>query len=107
MARLLHITIDQGADFSQVIPMLYANGASLDITGYTANSVVKKNYTAANTAVFTTAISGANLTLSLTDVETGAMAAGRYVYDIKLTDGGGIVSRQAEGIVTVRASVTP
>jgi hypothetical protein len=35
-----------------------------------------------------------------------AMASGRYVYDVEVTDASGVVSRVFEGLVTVSPNVT-
>ena len=37
---------------------------------------------------------------------TANVVAGRYVYDVELVDGGGVVTRLLEGIVTVTPQVT-
>jgi hypothetical protein len=47
------------------------------------------------------------LTLSLTDTATASLRAGRYVYDIIITDTStGVKTRAAEGIVSVMPGVT-
>jgi hypothetical protein len=45
------------------------------------------------------------ITLGLTANQTSNLVAGRYVYDVELTEGGE-VSRIVEGIVTVTPQVT-
>ena len=44
--------------------------------------------------------------MSLTDVQTGALNEGRYVYDLVITDSGGDKTRVVEGIATIKPSVT-
>jgi len=42
----------------------------------------------------------------LTDTQTSAIEAGRYVYDLVITDGSGSKSRVVEGQATVTPGVT-
>ena len=44
--------------------------------------------------------------MTLTDVQTTAIEAGRYVYDLLVTDGSGLKSRVVEGQATVTPGVT-
>ena len=46
------------------------------------------------------------LNLSLTNAQTDALKAGRYVYDLMVTDGSGSKSRVVEGQATVTPGVT-
>ena len=45
-------------------------------------------------------------TLSLTDVQTAALASGRYVYDLVIIASGGDKTRVVEGIATIKPSVS-
>ena len=42
----------------------------------------------------------------LTAAQTNAIAAGRYVYDVEITSGEGIVTRVVEGQIEVTPGVT-
>ena len=44
--------------------------------------------------------------LNLTSTQTAAITAGRYVYDVFLTDSSNTVTRVVEGIVTVTPRVS-
>ena len=44
--------------------------------------------------------------ISLTPTQTGALAAGRYVYDVEITDQAGIITRVVEGQVEITPGVT-
>jgi hypothetical protein len=108
MATKANLVIDQGATFSADLNLTDENGDALVLSGYTANSQVRKWYTSTNaTATFTTSINvdSAVITLSLTANQTGAMTSGRYVYDVEINDGS-TTSRIVEGIVTVTPQVT-
>jgi hypothetical protein len=56
---------------------------------------------------FTTAVntSVGVITLSLTNAQTANLVAGRYVYDVEISDGT-TISRVVEGIITVTPNVT-
>jgi hypothetical protein len=108
MATKANLVVDQGATFSTDLTLEDENGNPILLTGYTANSQMRKWYTSSNVAaVFTTAINLANaiITLSLTSDQTGNLDYGRYVYDVEISNGT-TVSRVVEGIVTVTPQVT-
>ena len=58
------------------------------------------------TVAFVSPRTSGQITLSLTDVQTGALNEGRYVYDLVITDAGGEKTRVVEGIATIKPSVT-
>lgn len=110
MAAKANIVIDQGADFATTITVTDTDGSIVDLTGYTGEGQIRKHYTS-ETAVdliveFQDPRSSGQVTLSLTNANTAAMEAGRYVYDVEITSGGGTISRLAEGIATVTPQVT-
>jgi hypothetical protein len=51
-------------------------------------------------------VSAGEITLSLTANQTGNIVAGRYVYDVELTDAANSITRIVEGIVTINPQVT-
>lgn len=108
MALKANIIIDQGTDYSTDITVTDDDGDSLNITGYSANAVMKKHYTSSNSYAFTCAINGNSgiLTLSMSANTTDSIVAGRYVYDVELTDTSNNITRLLEGIVTVTPAVT-
>jgi hypothetical protein len=106
MATKANLVIDQGSTFSTDLSLKDENGDPLVLNGYTANSQMRKWYTSSNaTATFTTAIENGVITLSLSANQTNSLTAGRYVYDVEITDGSSI-SRVVEGIITVTPQVT-
>lgn len=108
MSTKANLVIDQGSTFSADLTLKDENGDPLALSGYTANSQMRKWYTSSNaTAVFTTSINtfSAVITLSLTANQTGLITSGRYVYDVEIDDGV-TTSRIVEGIVTVTPQVT-
>jgi len=107
MATKANLVIDQGATFSSDLSLTDDNGDVMNLNGYTANSQMRKWYTSSNSTAFTTAINVATgtITLSLTATQTANLTAGRYVYDVEVTESG-VVSRVVEGIVTVTPNAT-
>lgn len=108
MATKANLVIDQGSTFTTDLSMTDDEGDPLNLTGYTSNSQIRRWYTSSNaSATFTTSINGnaGVVTLSLTANQTSNITAGRYVYDVEISDGA-IISRIVEGTVTVTPQVT-
>lgn len=107
MATKSNIVIDQGATFSTDITLTDENGDALNLVGYVANSQLRKWYTSTNSVSFaaSTNTDSGVITLSLTANQTASLTAGRYVYDVEISDGT-TISRIVEGIVTVTPNVT-
>lgn len=108
MGTKVNIVIDQGTDFATTVSLTNAEGAQLDLTGMSAASQIRKTYSSSNSTAFTTALANNNgtLTLSLNNSVTSSLSAGRYVYDVELTDASSVKSRILEGMVTVTPEVT-
>ena len=108
MATRVNILIDQGTDFTTSVNLTDNNGGQLNLTGMTAASQIRKTHSSSNATNFTTSLANntGTLTLSLNNSVTSSMSAGRYVYDVELTDSSNVVSRILEGIVTVTPEVT-
>ena len=54
---------------------------------------------------FTTSLTGANCTFSLTATQTAEIVEGKYYYSLTYTQSGGVIKeRLAEGLITVEAS---
>jgi hypothetical protein len=107
MTTRIPLTVDQGTTFTYVIALLDDNGIELDTTNLTANAAMRKSYAASNSVVFTTNVSNGQLTLSLTPTQTGNSDAGRYVYDVKMTNLiTNVITKPIEGVVTVKATAT-
>lgn len=109
MAVRANILIDQGADYSTVISMTDDDGNVISLSGYTGNSIIKKTYSSSNVAAtFNVSVNASlgQVTLSLTAAQTANIAAGRYVYDVKLIDGSNVAVRIVEGIATISPKVT-
>jgi hypothetical protein len=108
MATKANLSIDQGTTFETVLTLTDEEGNVLNLTDASAASQIRKSYSSTLTAQFTTSINVAQgeITLSLTANQTGNIVAGRYVYDVELTDADDAITRIVEGIVTVNPQVT-
>jgi hypothetical protein len=109
MATKINMVLDQGTSFSQNIQVLDINGNTANLIGYTGNSEIRKAYTSLNvTASFVVSINaGAGIVILTMDANTsGNINYGRYLYDVKLTDASGNVSRIQEGMITITPQIT-
>lgn len=116
MAQYEELTIDQGTDVAIEIHMVDANGSKKDLTNHTITAKMKKTFNSDSdgTTSFTTVIKNPSsdgiVTLSLTNSQTDALKAGRYVYDVELSfvdsDSNTIIERVLEGNLMVSPSVT-
>ena len=110
MAAKANIVVDQGTDFSTTITVRDTDGAVKDLSGHVGYGQIRKHYTSTTAVDFTiefqTPRSGGQVTLKLSRAQTSNMEAGRYVYDVELTDSIDIRTRLVEGILTVTPQVT-
>ena len=116
MAQYEEITIDQGADVAVEIHLINKNGTARDLTNHTIAAKMKKTFNSDSdgTTTFNSIVASPPTdgiaTLSLTNTQTDALKAGRYVYDVEMSyldsSGDSIVERVLEGKVLVTPSVT-
>jgi hypothetical protein len=108
MGTKVNIVIDQGTDFATTVSLTNSDGVQLDLTGMSASSQLRKTFSSSNATAFTAALANntGSLTLSMNNATTSSLAAGRYVYDVELTDSGAVKSRILEGMVTITPEVT-
>jgi len=111
MAAVANLSIDQGSTFTSDITVKDINGNVFDLTGYTAVAKLAKGYSStrtrtAMTTAFATDRTTGVLTISLTAVQTAALDAERYVYDVEIISSSNTVTRVLEGIITVRPEVS-
>ena len=109
-----NITIVKGADFSFAFE-IDINGTVLNLTGASVLAQIRQTNKKSDDLIvaFTSAISiGAetgylsDITLSLTDAQTAAIADSEGVYDVLVTDVGNIDTYYLRGKVTFLDSVT-
>jgi len=108
MATKANLKIGQGTDYLTSITLTDDAGDPIYLGGYTGAGQIRKYYTSSQSVDFDVEVEANTgvVTLRLTSDQTNEMEAGRYVYDIELSDASNIVSRVLEGIVTVTPGVT-
>jgi len=109
MAIIANLYIDQGTDFSITVDVTDSAGEILELDEYTAAAQIRKTYSSSTvSATFATSIAAlaGQVTISLTDTQTSALEAGRYVYDLNITSAAGVVTRVIEGQAIITPGVT-
>ena len=92
MAVYSNLTVDQGTDFTMSVDVTDTDGDALNLTGFTVAGQVRRSYFSTTAVNFTCAVSNATsgiITVSLSGTQSDAMKAGRYVYDVEITNAGG------------------
>ena len=107
------LTIPQGTTWS--LDLVYKRGtAPVSLTGAQARMQLRTSYDAPTAAISLTQASGITLggaaapgtiVVALTDAQTAALPAGRYVYDLELIETGK-VTRLIEGVAICTPEVT-
>jgi hypothetical protein len=110
MAQITDFFIDQGSDWSAVLTFNNTDGTPRDFANCTVSGQMRKGYGSttytAITATFVAPNSSGKVKLALGNATSTAMKAGRYVYDVELTDSFSLKSRLVEGIITITPEVT-
>ena|SRR5271157_274289 len=107
MAKKLNLVLDQAADFTINLPLIDNNGDPINLTGYIANSAMRRWYTSNTFINFNTSINSnmGIITLELDSNISANLYPGRYVYDVNINNGT-TTSRVFEGEVFITAAVT-
>lgn len=109
MAAVTNLTIDQGTTYSITFTVNDDTGSARDLSNYNVRSQMRRSYYTSSNTEFTANITSpleGLVNISLTDTQTTALKAGRYVYDIELVAPEGTVERLVEGIVTIYPEAT-
>ena len=109
MATVANLFIDQGTDFSAIVALKSQDGTPIQLGGYTVASQFRKSYQSSTAVTFTVSIIDAangKIKLQLSDQDTSAIRAGRYLYDVEITSPSGDRKRALEGIVVITPEIT-
>jgi hypothetical protein len=116
MAQYEELSIDKGTDVTLQLELEDTNGNPKDLTSYIVAGKLKKTYNTndVEATLFTTELqspaTAGVVNLSLTNAQTDALKAGRYVYDVEISfqdsDAQTVIERVLEGTITVTPSVT-
>ena len=132
--KVQNYTIDQGATFEKTIGAEDSSSVAVTISSGTVAGGMVKNFSYApiltledggdlllnstdgsggnvgdnitiEPQAFTTSLTGANCTFSLTATQTAALTEGKYYYSLTYTQSGGVIKeRLVEGLITVDPS---
>ena len=133
--KIQNYTVDQGATFSKTIEADNSSSVAVDISAGTVSGSIIKNFSYApilklenssggisldstdgsggdvgdNITIepqsFTTSLTGANCTFSLTATQTAELVEGKFYYTLLYTQSDNVTKeRLAEGLITVEAS---
>lgn len=104
------LTIDQGTTYETYLDLVADDGSAINIAGYAFAGSVRKSYYSLNpTANLTITVNNStngNILISMNSATTSNIRAGRYLYDVKMTDTANTVTRIVEGIMTITPQVT-
>lgn len=109
MATISNLYIDAGSTYSNIITVTSSNGQPLNLTGYTVASQLRKSYQSSQAFTFTATVNDAaqgKIRLQLTNGQSEAIPAGRWLYDVEITSPAGNKTRVVEGIATVNPQIT-
>ena len=114
IAGTYDMVADQGATLSRTITWKDSARAPINVTGYSARMQVRANVASTTTVLELTTANGrialggaaGTVTLTVSAADMTAVPAGRYVYDLELVSGAGVVNRLIMGNFVVRAEVT-
>jgi hypothetical protein len=113
MAVQYIVEIDQGADWFFNVTYEQPAGTPVNITGYTAALQLRSLPQSATAVLSLTTGSGITITgaaglvaVHATAVQTGAIVAGDYYYDLEITSPQGIVTRLVQGQAILNPQVT-
>lgn len=105
-----NIVINGGTDFSQVFTLEDgATNSALNLTGYTVKAQMRKHPASTGVTTFTSSIYNAasgQIKIGLSTTTTANLKAGRYVYDVVITDASSAMNRVIEGMALVSKGVT-
>ena len=104
-----NISINVGETFSENLTLLSADGSGVvDLTGFTAQSQLRKsptNYRFADIQVGITSAAKGQINISIASSITKFLQGGRHVYDVVLTRPSGFKLVAVEGNALVRSGI--
>ena len=113
-AGLYNTVMDQGEDFGMTVFWKDATGNSVDLTGFSAEMMIRQNIDDIYPLVTISSpssgivLGGTAGTVAITIPAsiTSALASGCVVYDLKMTDANGRTYRLLQGSINIVPSVT-
>jgi len=105
----VNITIEQGTDFASTFTITNSDGTVYNLLNNSAVAKLKKFPESETSYSFGTSltVSTGKISLTMANTVTSTIPAGRYYYDILLTnDTTGLKTRVIEGMAFVSASIS-
>jgi hypothetical protein len=109
VATISNLYVDQGSFYRTYVTVAGTDGVALDLTGYTAAAQMRKSYSSSVSYNFQISISNptqGRVRIELSSTQSRNIPAGRYLYDLEVTDSNGEKLRVIEGIVTINPEIT-
>jgi hypothetical protein len=111
VATISNLYIDQGTTFSTVIDLTNQDGSPMNLSTYTIQAQIRKSYQSSNSWSFTASVYGdplgGQIRLQLSPTTSSSMRAGRYLYDVEITNSTTQDKfRVLEGIVVLSPEIT-
>lgn len=105
----VNIGIEQGADFASTFTITNSDGTPYNLLNTSAIATLKKFPESETSYSFSTSItvSTGKITLTMPNATTSTIPAGRYYYDILITNSvSGLKTRVIEGMAFVSAAIS-
>jgi hypothetical protein len=105
------LTINQGTTFIYNIDLKQDDGSNLNLSTSTFSGQIRKSYYSrketANIVINVIDAANGKINLYISAANTANIAAGRYLYDVKMANNtSNVVTRIYEGVATVTPQVT-
>ena len=105
---VVNIEIEQGTDFEAQFDITQTDGSALNLTNRSLSAKMRKHHTSAGSVgfgiTFGATPSKGEITISLTDAQSCIITAGRYNYDVIVTND---VTGKKEKVISGQALVNP
>lgn len=105
----INLTLEQGTDYDVDFTIRNDDGSPLNLTDYSALSVIRKTYTSSTSypfqVTFVDRVAG-EIKISMGSSVTTTLKEGRYVYDVVLNSPNSKKSRVIQGNVLVTPGVS-
>jgi hypothetical protein len=110
VASISNLFVDQGSDYSNIVTLASSAGSALDLTNYTVAAQMRKSYGSSTYYTFVANVYDAatgKIRLQLAADTSSEIPAGRYLYDIEITNTiTEARTRILEGTVVVTPEIT-
>tara|TARA_B100000927_G_scaffold46574_1_gene33864 strand:+ start:727 stop:1065 length:339 start_codon:yes stop_codon:yes gene_type:complete len=104
----VNIQIEAGTDFEATYNVTQSDGSPLDLTNHSISAKMRKHHSSSGHVAFGATFGGdptnGEITISLTDAQTGVTTEGRYNYDVIITND---INGKKEKVISGQALLNP